>query len=81
MINLKHLRHIVTWGYSVALLNVTIMLHLKTMLPDCNIHLTKQTPTQAFRGAWGGGGGPGPHIYCQVPDMSNSLGLIKHIGL
>ena len=34
MINLKHLRHIVTWGYSVALLNVTIMLHLKTMLPD-----------------------------------------------
>ena len=50
MINLKHLRHIVTWGYSVALLNVTIMLHLKTMLPDCNIHLTKQTPTQAFGG-------------------------------
>ena len=37
-------------GYIVALLNVTIMLHLKTMLPDCNIHLTKQTPTQAFRG-------------------------------
>ena len=36
--------------YSVALLNVTIMLHLKTMLPDCNIHLTKHTPTQAFRG-------------------------------
>ena len=67
-----------TWGYSVALLNVTIMLHLKTMLPDCNIHLTKQTPTQAFRV---GVGGPGPHIYCQVPDMSNSLGLIKHIGL
>ena len=32
-------------------------------------------------GAWCGGGGPGPHIYCQVPDMSNSLGLIKHIGL
>ena len=50
MINLKHLRHIVTWDYSVALLNVTIMLHLKTMLLDCNIHLTKQTPTQAFRG-------------------------------
>ena len=50
MINLKHLWHIVTWGYSVALLNVTSMLHLKTMLPDCNIHLTKQTPTQAFRG-------------------------------
>ena len=35
----------VTWGYSGALLNVTIMLNLKTMLPDYNIHLTKQTPT------------------------------------
>ena len=32
MINLKHLKHIVTWGYSVALLNVTIMLHLKKKL-------------------------------------------------
>ena len=50
------------------------------MLPDCNIHLTKQTPTQTFIGAWGVGG-PGPHIYCQVPDISNSLGMIKHIGL
>ena len=64
MINLKQLRHIVTRGYRVALLNVTIMLHLKTMLPDCNIHLTKQTPTQAYlevgkgsTGAWDGGGG------------------------
>ena len=77
-----------TWGYSVALLNVTIMLHLKTMLPDCNINLTKQTHThrhlevgKGSTGAWGGGWGPGPHIYCQVPNMSNSLGLIKHIGL
>ena len=51
MINLKHLRHIVTWGYSVELLNVTIMLHLKTMLPDCN----------GSTGAWGGGSWP-PHL-------------------
>jgi hypothetical protein len=26
------------------------LLNLKTMLPECNIHLTKQTPTQAFKG-------------------------------
>ena len=50
MINLKHLRHVMTWGYSLALLNVTIMLNLKTMLPDYKIHLTNHTPTQAFRG-------------------------------
>ena len=50
MINLKHLRHVMTWGYSLALLNVTTMLNLKTMLPDYKIHLTNHTPTQAFRG-------------------------------
>ena len=57
-----------TWGYSVALLNVTIMLHLKTMLPDCNIYLTSKHPHRHLEvgkwstGAWGGGGSWPPHI-------------------